>query len=138
MKSLWQLYSETVFLLEQPLGEQIDFAIITAYNPKGQACTLGFNRLQDKALQADITNFRTPYRRLWGCSPQLDYSEKSWAVSINKQQALTLATKYQQNALYWVEQGELFLIPCMLTSHNEENLGRFKSRCQYQITDCCT
>ena len=137
MDAVWQLYKQTVFLLEQPLNSQLSFAIITAYNPQGQQCNLGYNHSQDNKLQADIDILGCVYRKLWGCSPALDYAEKSWMISTDKTTAIKLAEKYQQNALYWVEQGELLLLPCLLKMKSEESIGAFDTRCFYQQANCC-
>lgn len=128
MQQLWQAYKSTVFVLEQPLGCHFDFAIITACNPQGQDLPNSANRLRDKALQQDIAQTGAVYRSLYGCSPEFDYCERSWAVATDKQHATALAEKYQQNAIYWVEQGQLFLTPCLLTDFNEEHLGAFQNR----------
>ncbi len=137
MKTLWDLYQQTIFLLEQPLSRQINFAVITAYNPLGQILTLGTNHIRDKALQSDIMSLRHPYRKVWGCSSELDYSEKSWAVSMPKADAVKLASKYQQNALYWVEQDRLYLLPCLLERASAVELGAFSLRCKVQKAGCC-
>lgn len=137
METLWQQYKDSVFFIEQPLSEQLNFAIITAYNPEGQVCNLGANRLRDKALQHDINQLKIPYRRIWGCSPQLDYSEKSWVIATEKKQAIELAIKYQQNAIYWIEQGMLYLTPCLMHTEAEELLGRFNLRIKGEKLECC-
>ena len=45
----------------------------------------------------------------------------------DKSQAVQLALQFEQNAIYWVEQGELFLVP-VLMSQQEESLGAFNQR----------
>lgn len=137
MEQLWHLYTRTVFLMEQRLNPHINFAIITAYNPLGKICSKSANRTLDKELQADIEGLKAPYRRLWGCSPEFDHSEKSWAVMTDKGTAINLAKKYQQNAIYWVEQVCLFLVPCMLEQYKVVDMGEFEKRCQYQLAKCC-
>lgn len=123
--------------MEQRLNPQASFAIITAYNPLGNICTQSVNQGLNKRLQADAEQLKVPHRKLWGCSPELDYSESSWAIMTDKETAINLAKKYQQNAIYWVEKGQIFLIPCMLTQYKVEHLGEFEQRCQYRLAQCC-
>ncbi|WAJ70661.1 DUF3293 domain-containing protein [Catenovulum adriaticum] len=136
MDQLWYLYTRTIFLMEQRLNAQASFAIITAYNPLGSICTKNTNQRLDNRLQADIELLKAPYRKLWGCSPEFDHFEHSWAVMTDKGTAINLAKKYQQNAIYWVERGYLFLVPCILTQFKVLNLGEFEKRCQYQLAKC--
>nr|WP_243468251.1 DUF3293 domain-containing protein [Vibrio vulnificus] len=55
------------------------------------------------------------------------WSEESFAVEINLNYALNLAREFQQNAIYFVEQGELFLVSC-LSDERKESLGPFDQR----------
>ncbi|MER2494111.1 DUF3293 domain-containing protein [Catenovulum sediminis] len=122
---LWDLYQNVVFELEQPLGEQLDFAIVTAFNPRGLNLTLGHNQTLDRALLADIEKLGVPYRRLFGCAPDKSHIEASWAIATDKETACKLASKYQQNAIYWVESNFLYLTPCLLEGYAEMCLGKY-------------
>ena len=131
MHNLWLLYQDVVFEIEQPLSERLSFAIITAYNPQGMHLTLGHNLTLDKALLADIDKLKVPYRRLLGCAPDRSHIEASWAVATDKQTACHLALKYRQNAIYWVENNLLYLIPCLLNEYDEVCLGGYAKRVRY-------
>ncbi|WP_111979864.1 DUF3293 domain-containing protein [Algibacillus agarilyticus] len=138
MPTFWELYKSTKFVFQQTVSSEIDFAIISACNPRGQILTSSHNRIRDKALQNDIYHLDAIYRSVYGCSPSLDFHEKSWLVGIDKIAAIQLAIKYEQNAIFWVEQGQLYLVPCLLTTESEVHLGLFKERLITSSHHCLT
>lgn len=125
--NLWESYKTSIFLCHQALNCDVDFAIISAQNPAGQTEHPYLNLRRDNELQACLNRQRLPYRSVIGSAPDLSFQEKSWIVLCDKSQAIQLALQFEQNAIYWVEQGELFLVPVLL-SQQEEKLGRFTER----------
>ncbi|MBU1308090.1 DUF3293 domain-containing protein [Rheinheimera muenzenbergensis] len=125
--SLWESYKTSIFLCHQALKCDVDFAIISAQNPAGHTEHPYLNLRRDKELQACLNQQRLPYRSVIGSAPDLTYQEKSWIVLCDKQQAIELALQFEQNAIYWVERGELFLVPVLL-QQPEESLGAFSPR----------
>ncbi|WP_417703111.1 DUF3293 domain-containing protein [Rheinheimera aquimaris] len=125
--SLWESYKTSVFICHQVLNCNIDFAIISAQNPAGVSGHPYLNLRRDKEFQAYLNQQKLPYRSVIGCAPDHSFQEKSWIVLCEKNTAITLARQFEQNAIYWVEQGELFLVPVLLTQH-EESLGNFSER----------
>ncbi|MFV7768971.1 DUF3293 domain-containing protein [Shewanella marisflavi] len=123
----WQCYQQTQFLLTQPFSSSLSFAIITAYNPKGKNLSPSQNRLLDKQLQRHILRLQYPYRALIGASTDRGHMEKSWAVSLDKTDAVELGKVFNQNAIYFVDNDELYLVPC-LVDYEELGLGKFSSR----------
>lgn len=126
-ESLWQCYQSACFLLTQSFSSTIPFAIVTAHNPLGQKLTSSQNRLLDRQLQGDIDKLGIPYRAIIGAAEDLSHMEKSWALFLDKTEAIELALKYHQNALYYVNNGILTLVPC-LRGEGEVELGLFKNR----------
>ena len=125
--SLWESYKTSIFLCHQALKCDVDFAIISAQNPAGIAEHPYLNLRRDNELQALLNQQRLPYRSVIGSAPDLSFQEKSWIVLCDKPQAIKLARQFEQNAIYWVEQGELFLVPVLL-AQQEECLGDFRQR----------
>ena len=125
--NLWESYKTSIFLCHQALNCDVDFAIISAQNPAGQTEHPYLNLRRDNELQACLNRQRLPYRSVIGSAPDLSFQEKSWIVLCDKSKAIQLALQFEQNAIYWVEQGELFLVPVLL-SQQEEKLGRFTER----------
>ena len=125
--SLWESYKTSIFLCHQALKCDVDFAIISAQNPAGNTEHPYLNLRRDKELQACLNQQRLPYRSVIGSAPDLSFQEKSWIVLCEKGQAVKLALQFEQNAIYWVEQGKLFLVPALL-QQDEEYLGEFNPR----------
>lgn len=125
--SLWESYKTSIFLCHQALRCDVDFAIISAQNPAGNTEHPYLNLRRDNEFQACLNRCRMPYRSVIGSAPDLSFQEKSWIVVCDKSQAIELALQFEQNAIYWVEQGELFLVPVLLPQQ-EESLGDFYQR----------
>lgn len=124
---LWQLYQNTVFLMPKTPSRRLAFAIVTAHNPRGKALGEEANHYRDQRLEAELLGAGFHPLPLWGCSPDLKHREKSWAVVMAKARAVELGLRLEQNAIYWVEQDRLYLVPCLLTE-DECCLGRFSER----------
>jgi len=124
---LWESYKTSVFLCHQPLGDHINFAIISAQNPHGDVKHHQLNMTLDCQFETRLNTENLPYRRLIGASPDLSFREQSWAVMCDKAKAVELARKFRQNAIYWVEAGELYLVPALF-GNVEEHLGSYRSR----------
>ncbi|BAJ03567.1 DUF3293 domain-containing protein [Shewanella violacea] len=130
-KKLWQHYQETKFLFTQTLSSQLSFAIITAHNPQGQILTSCQNRLLDRQLLLAIEQFNRPYRAVVGASKDGTHMEKSWAVAIDKLSAAHLGLKFKQNAIYFVDNNQLALVPCLFSKaeyRKEIIIGNFSER----------
>ncbi|MCT8859748.1 DUF3293 domain-containing protein [Shewanella xiamenensis] len=139
-QDLWQHYQTPLFLLTQALSCDFSFAVITAHNPASTLLTPSQNRLLDRQLLREIELLGSPYRALIGASPDLSHMEKSWAVFIDRSMALRLGKKFNQYAIYMVEQGEVSLVPCTLAGQTEVCLGRFNDyvRLVYELPDLVT
>ena len=125
--NLWESYKTSIFLCHQTLNCDIDFAIISAQNPAGHLYHPQHNLTLDREFETELDEAHIPYRTIIGASPDLSFQEKSWAVLCDKTKALSLALKFRQNAIYWVEQGQLYLVPVLLPEQ-EECLGQFQQR----------
>lgn len=125
---LWQHYSETVFLLEQPLPDWPQACIITACNPRGNLLGNADNALQHDRLCNHLNQLNLAFIQLTGCSPDLKHRESSLMVYCTKGQTMSLAKRFQQNAFFWIEHHQLYLCPCLLKGQSEQHLGRFDKR----------
>ncbi|MCL1113440.1 MULTISPECIES: DUF3293 domain-containing protein [Shewanella] len=126
--TLWHEYQSTQFLFTQRLSCDFPFAIITAHNPSGLLLSPSQNRLLDRQLQSKIQQYNSPYRALVGAAPDLSHMEKSWAVFIDKEQALELGREFNQHAIYYVKQGMLSLVACNDAIMPEVDMGVFNHR----------
>ncbi|QIR13592.1 DUF3293 domain-containing protein [Shewanella aestuarii] len=126
--NLWKHYQSTHFLFTQPLSSDFSFAIVTAHNPYGSLLSPSQNRLLDRKLQSKILQYQRPYRAVIGVAPDLSHMEKSWAIFIDKEQALELGREFRQHAIYYVHEGVLSLIACFDLAKAEVCIGRFEQR----------
>lgn len=125
--SLWDSYKSSIFLCHQLLNCELDFAIISAQNPSGITEHPHLNLRRDKELQAQLNARRLVHRSVIGSAPDRSFQEKSWIVLCDKLSAIALGRQFEQNAIYWVQAGELFLVPVLLNA-SEEYLGHFAER----------
>ena len=122
--TLWQAYQHSVFLLTQAISLQSSFAIVTAFNPMGKNLSNSQNLLCDRRLQATINTLKVPYRQVVGASPDLNHMEKSWVLFCDLDTGIKLGHEFNQLAIYYVEKGQLSLLPCHC-SENAVELGEF-------------
>ncbi|ALS96987.1 DUF3293 domain-containing protein [Lacimicrobium alkaliphilum] len=128
IRQLWQHYSETVFLPEQPLPDWPQAGIVTACNPRGKVLSDNENAALNDKLSNHLHRLSLPYIRLSGCSPDLRHREPSLLVSCTQDQAMSLAGEFKQNAFFWIENDELYLCPCLLQGMPTRSLGHFAER----------
>ncbi|WKE64827.1 DUF3293 domain-containing protein [Gallaecimonas kandeliae] len=125
---LWDAYQNTVFLMQRPPSRRLSFAIVTAYNPRGKALCEAANHYRDQRLEAELKATGQHPQPLWGCSPDFQHREKSWALVMPKEQAVQLGWRLEQNAIYYVEHDVLYLVPCLMEDQEESRLGLFSER----------
>ncbi|MCC5851954.1 MAG: DUF3293 domain-containing protein [Alkalimonas sp.] len=124
---LWHQYQEVIFISHQPFAADSSFAIISAANPAGNNTPSGFNLCRNMALAAALHQSGVRYRKIIGASLDKRFQEPSWAVFCSKLEATSIAMAWQQNALYWIEQGELWLLPALM-QQEKQALGSFQQR----------
>jgi len=121
---LWQAYADPYFKFASPPPQQ-DFAIVTACNPYSKLCSEQENGLKNSQLRSDVCR-KVCVDVLVG-NEDFSWAEASFAIVITKQQSIDLAQKYHQNAIYFVQGKQLFLLSC-LPDRTEINLGEWLFR----------
>ncbi len=121
-------YLQTVFVAEVfPAGWAETFAIITAANPGGVNYSPAENELADSRLQRALEDTGFPLLRIVGCSPDLVHREQSWAVAgLLLLESLRIAKEFGQNAVFWVDQGWLYVVSC--ADGDQRRMGSFLDR----------
>ncbi|ERB65416.1 DUF3293 domain-containing protein [Vibrio coralliilyticus] len=123
---LWQEYSDPYFkFIRSPSSHQ--FAIITAWNPASQWQSKQQNERNNRYLVQEFSH--TYFVEVLVGDESFGWAEESFAVDIDELQALELGRKYQQNAIYYVDGNELFLLSC-LADKAKVSLGEWKYRCR--------
>ncbi|WCE30202.1 DUF3293 domain-containing protein [Vibrio sp. SCSIO 43137] len=127
-KDLWRAYQLSYFFLNEPLTMD-KFAIITACNPQSQPTNDRENKRNNRLLEQDISAYR--YQTLSVGDSKKSWIEESFAVELSQNAAVELVKKYQQNAIYYVSEGQLYLVSCMGSEYSKL-LGRFSEKVVYQ------
>ncbi|MCK6262423.1 DUF3293 domain-containing protein [Vibrio sp. ZSDE26] len=121
---LWSLYQDPYFIFSnEPYSKR--YAIITGWNRFGKKQSHQDNLLQNEQLLASLPNVEV-VGVLVG-NDDFSWYEESYAIAIEKDSARELAKKYAQNAIYFVEKGELTLLSCL--DERETPIGQIKARC---------
>lgn len=125
---LWSAYQQVVFRLLEPLPTDGSFMILTADYPRGRLLDQEDRLQRQRQLYKDLSRYSEP-KRLQGCSADGSHCEPSFAVSgIARDRALYIAAHYQQNAIYQVSSGHLYLVACLIPAKEEVYLGFFGNR----------
>ncbi|MDA0119101.1 DUF3293 domain-containing protein [Vibrio sp. T11.5] len=123
---IWQAYSDPYFkFTHSPNCHR--FAIITAWNPASQWQSKQQNEGNNRHLAQEFSH--TYFVEVLVGDESFGWAEESFAVDIDESQALLLGRKYQQNAIYYVDGNELFLLSC-LADGMKVGLGEWKYRCK--------
>lgn len=127
-QNLWEDYKTTRFKwLSSPLKSE-QFCIITAYNPRSVVTALRENQQAQVTLIKSLEDQGFCYTNILAGDSCFDYSEPSVAVACDLICGIRLATRFGQNALFWVDQNTLWLEPVLLTGFRREDLGSFLQR----------
>ena len=119
-------YKQTWFRCEQETLPQT-FAIITAYNPGGiQQDHPTTNELQYRELTIRLESLGYSYFPLLAGSKDFSHVEPSFGVSIPQAQAIKLALEFNQDAIFWIENGAIYLVECQ--THSSETIAPWADR----------
>ena len=117
-------YYDTRFHLEgapDPLPHA--FAIIAAHNPMNRIRSLRINRKDDLRLRRLLERKLHPHFRAIAQATDGSHIEPGWAVEAPVEEALAIARRYKQFAIWWIESGELHLIHS--TGEPRSHVGAF-------------
>lgn len=89
------------------LGEP--FAIMTAFDPRGESLTSEANEQRRRALEGRLTSAGYRFVSVDCCSPDRSHCECSVAVVMPQKDAIDLAKELEQVAIFWFD-GERFWI----------------------------
>jgi hypothetical protein len=106
-------YFKTIFQTEPPAsGFPCSFAIVTGCNPDGITVSAERNGFLTRELQLELEKAKARYWSVRGCSPDLRHCEAGFAVEVDLRIAVALGRKFQQEAIYWIRNGQLFVVDC--------------------------
>jgi len=120
----WSSYPETVlhFEGEQPitvdlrvevssavrnglraLGLDAEFAVLTAFNPRGVDINDEENKRRMSELEAELASVGVSFVRLDACSPDKSHCECSFALGVSRERAIDIARRWEQVAIFWFD-----------------------------------
>ena len=108
------------------------FAIVTAHNPMDIRLDEFENNKRNKKLRKDLLQSDFIHCEIIGCSEDHTHQELSFVVKCDLNQAIQMGNKFDQRAIFWVEDNKLQIVDCKTLKVFE--LGSFKRRLQNQNT----
>ena len=129
---LWLAYKNTRFKWQGSPLTSTAFAIITAHNPRSEVFPPDENEGRQCCLIAEIESYSWRYTPLIAGDEDSNYSEASIAVACLLPDAVEVARGFDQNAIFYVNNDLLSLVPVLLSDRKEEAIGSFS---QHIIVD---
>lgn len=126
---LWENYRKVCFFAPFAPPPWPACAIVTAWNPASRQVGARRNvRRQLALLRAiDGSPCMLAMGPVWASAPDEGWQEESLLLRASREDAIRLAVGFGQNALYWVDHGELWLLPALMKGE-PLHLGRLASR----------
>lgn len=125
---LWENYRKVCLFAPFAPPSWPDYAIVTAWNPASRRVGIRRNGRRQRALSRAIDDSHGPHLGpVWVSAPDESWQEESLLLRASREEAISLAVRFGQNAIYWVEQGELWLLPALMKGE-PRHLGRLASR----------
>lgn len=95
-----------------PVRWPSSFAIVSAYATTGESWPAERNRDADERLQSQLRALAAWHLRIVGYHPGTGHAEPSWAVDVSVETARCLGAQFLQDAIFWVQDGELNVVKC--------------------------
>ena len=128
-----QNYFGVVFKRVENISNVImPFAIVTAHNPMDICFDELANKERNEILRKDLHQSDLIHREIIGCSEDHTHQELSFVVKCKLKQAIQIGNKFEQRAIFWVEENKLQIVDCKTLKSYD--LGSFKRRLQNQST----
>ena len=128
-----QNYFGVVFQAVESISNVImPFAIVTAHNPMDMRLDEFKNNERNEILRKDLLQSNLIHREIIGCSEDHTHQELSFVVKCKLKQAIQMGNKFEQRAIFWVEENKLQIVDCKTLKSYD--LGSFKKRFQNQST----
>jgi uncharacterized protein DUF3293 len=120
---LRQVPSENVITALTAAGLGQPFAILTAFDPRGENLSRAKNEKRKQELERRLRSSNYGFAQVDACSPDRSHCECSFAVVMPQEKALDLAREMEQVAIFWFD-GKRFWILGALTETDPLMLPR--------------
>ena len=122
------VFKQAHFLIDPAIEDLPDsFGIVTACNPDGVEVGSAENLRLDRELGSLLSSSDVKHFRVTGGSRDMTHAEPGYGCLVDRERIVELGRKWNQEAVFWVEGDNLFLIPCA-TRQEFELLGSFRER----------
>ena len=128
--TLWENYRNVCFIAPFAPPPWPAYAIVTAWNPASRWVGLRRNARRQRALVRQVGECLV-MGEVWGSDEDERWQEASLLLPLSQPEAIRLAARFGQNALYWVREGELWLVPVLLEGP-PCHLGALASRWRFR------
>jgi len=85
------------------LGLAGEFAVVTAFNPRGVDSSEEENEGRMRELEAELESAGERFVRLDACSPDKSHCECSVAIETARERAIDIAKRFEQVAIFWYD-----------------------------------
>jgi len=110
--NLWSAYQKTWFKIPKLPNLNKNLCIVTAFNPHGIALLPEQNIYRNRELAHELKTMAFDITELAAGNQDFSYVETSFIFECEQGEAIALGVKWQQNAIFWIEQGQLYLLAC--------------------------
>lgn len=102
------------------------FFIITAHNPDGVNATPASNRAADESLATLLEDRNLPHFPVVGGSEDFSHAEPGYGIECGREEALELAHRFRQQAIFEVGDGQVTLISALEEPDPDEVVGNWR------------
>ena len=90
------------------------FAIMTAFDPRGENLSAAENEKRTQALDARLRASNYKFAQVDACSPDHSHCECSFAVVMPQEEALDLARELEQVAIFWFDGARFWIVGALV------------------------
>ena len=80
-----------------------EFAVVTAFNPRGVDIGEESNSRRSRELEAELSSLGDFFVRVDACSPDKSHCECSVALVASRSRAIDIAKRWEQIAIFWFD-----------------------------------
>lgn len=96
-----------------PAGLPAAFGIVTACNPDGRTVTAEENQQTTETLRSALAAGKHFFFPVTGGSPDFSHAEFGFGVLFKSpEEAASWGLRFQQEAVFWINEGRVHLVPC--------------------------
>ncbi|MFK5923388.1 MAG: DUF3293 domain-containing protein [Verrucomicrobiota bacterium] len=86
------------------------FFVVTAHNPEGNTVDDIANQMANEQLRAELESLNFKNFHVTGGNSDFSHAEPGYGIVCTREEALRLARKFRQDAIFEVREGKVFLV----------------------------